>query len=478
MVYCRGMSFLKRFVAVCALFALVGQGCTKGSSPEAAALSERTTIHVWGVVDDIDAYQELFASFKQARPYVDLRFKRLRLEEYEAEILNALAEDTGPDVFLIHNTWTDKYATKILPAPRSVRLAVQTVSGGALGQKATYEVFETPVTSVRELRNDFADVVAQDFVRSIDVTPEGSRNIVMEDRVLAIPMSVDSLALYYNKDILNATGIPTAPETWEEFQAQVERIVRVGANDEIVRAGAGLGLGSNVERAADILSLLMMQNRTQMTEDNGAPTFTRVPPELSGQRQNPPGYEALRFYQEFANPTARTYTWDASQPNSLDAFVQGTSAFFLGYSYHLPSIRARAPKLNLGLAKAPQISGNPEVNFANYWGWTVSKKTKSPDLAWGLVQHLTDAKNVPTYLTQAERPAARKALLQDQLEEEDIGVFASQVLTARSWYRGKDPAGAERAFILLMDAAPLAKDENELRRLLRNAEEQVAQSRR
>jgi ABC-type glycerol-3-phosphate transport system substrate-binding protein len=162
----------------------------------------------------------------------------------------------------------------------------------------------------------------------------------------------------------------------------------------------------------------------------------------------------------------------------LDAFVQGTSAFFLGYSYHLPSIRARAPKLNLGIAKAPQISGNPEVNFANYWGWAVSKKTKSPDLAWGLAQFLTEAKNVPTFLEKAERPAARKALLQDQLENEDLGVFASQVLTAKSWYRGKDPAGAERAFILLMDQAPLAKDENELRRLLRNAEEQVAQSRR
>jgi len=472
------MTFLKRFIAVFAIVALVGQGCTKGSSPEAAALSGRTIINIWGVVDDIDAYQEVFAAFKKSRPYADIRFKRLRLEEYEDEILNALAEDAGPDIFLIHNTWTDKYTAKILPAPRSVRVAVQTVSGGALGQKATYEVFQTPVVSVREMRNDFADVVSQDFVRQVDVTPTGAKDPVIEERVMAVPMSVDSMVLYYNKDILNATGIPTAPETWEEFQAQVERIVRVGADDKIVRAGAGMGLGSNVERAADILSLLMMQNRTQMTDDNGNPTFTRVPPALSGQRQNPPGYEALRFYQEFANPTARTYTWDASQPNSLDAFVQGTSAFFLGYSYHLPSIRARAPKLNLGLAKAPQITGNPEVNFANYWGWTVSKKTKSPDLAWALVQYLTEKDTVPTFLSKAVRPAARKALLQDQIEDEDLGVFASQVLTAKSWYRGKDPAGAERAFILLMDQAPFAEDENALRRLLRNAEEQVAQSRR
>jgi len=50
------------------------------------------------------------------------------------------------------------------------------------------------------------------------------------------------------------------------------------------------------------------------------------------------------------------------------------------------------------------------------------------------------------YLDAAKRPAADKSLLPGQLEDEDVGVFASQVLTAKSWYLGNDPAAMENAF--------------------------------
>ena len=178
----------------------------------------------------------------------------------------------------------------------------------------------------------------------------------------------------------------------------------------------------------------------------------------------------------FATPAKDTYTWNAAQPNSLDAFIRGTAGFFIGYGYQLPTIRARAPKLNLGITKAPQIVGNPEAHFANYWMWTVSKKSASSDLAWLLVNEMTNKDGATSFLKVAQKPAIRKALLETQLEDENIGVFASQVLTAHTWYRGVDPKGAERALIELLDAAPLAEDADDLRKLLRTAEEKVAQT--
>jgi ABC-type glycerol-3-phosphate transport system substrate-binding protein len=388
-----------------------------------------------------------------------------------------MAEDTGPDLFLVHNTWVDKYLPKILPAPKSVKTAVQ-VSGGGAGPGSTsavYQVVVTPTISLRTLRNDFADVAARDSVRNVNVSTDPGK-ITLEERVLALPLSVDTLALYLNKDLLNAAGIPTPPDTWDQFQAQVKRLARQDDQGKIIRAGAGIGLGTNVERAPDIISLLMMQNQAQMAADNGYPMFARVPPDLSGQRNTPPGLEALRFYSEFANPAKDVYTWNADQPNSLDAFIRGTSAFFLGYSYHLPTIRARAPKINLGITGAPQIAGNAEANFANYWLWTVSKKTKSPDLAWQLVNFMAGKTEVAKYLAVTKRPAALKSLLEGQLENEDAGVFASQVLTARSWYRGKDPRATDTALAQMLDVAPSAADDNALLELLRIAEEKVAQT--
>jgi ABC-type glycerol-3-phosphate transport system substrate-binding protein len=181
-----------------------------------------------------------------------------------------------------------------------------------------------------------------------------------------------------------------------------------------------------------------------MGNENG-PLFGRIPAALQGVRDVPPSYQAADFYTSFADPTKDTYTWNASQPNSLDAFVQGKVAFFFGYAYQYADIKARAPKLNLGLSKLPQIEGNPIKNEANYWYWVVSKKSKNPDLAWRFLNTLTNPDNAQKILANSNEPAARKSLLTAQLEDERVGVFASQVLTANSWYQGRDPKTTEAA---------------------------------
>jgi ABC-type glycerol-3-phosphate transport system substrate-binding protein len=91
------------------------------------------------------------------------------------------------------------------------------------------------------------------------------------------------------------------------------------------------------------------------------------------------------------------------------------------------------------------------VNFANYWAWTVSKKSKNPDVAWNLLNFMIKPEEATKYLTAAKRPAADKSLLPAQLEDENVGVFASQVLTSQSWYRGVDPAAMEDAFKVMVN---------------------------
>src|SRR3989344_724251 len=468
------MKRLKRLLVIpVILTVLLGQGCTKGPSAEATKLSKRVTLNVWGVVDDVDAYQDILTDFRKEHPNVDVRFRRFRLEEYEGELVNAFAEDRGPDLFMVHNTWVDKYLPKISPAPKTVKSAVQTVTG-TIQKEVTYVVTETPTITLRQLKNDFADVVVGNSVRNVNVSTKPDERKI-EERVVALPLSVDTLALYYNKDRLNAAGIPTPPEGWDQFQAQVRKLVKQDAQGKIIQAGAGIGTGVNVERAPDILSLLMMQNGAVMADESGFPTFTRTPAALEGEREQPPAYEAITFYTDFANPAKDVYTWNAEQPNSLDAFIQGTSAFFLGYNYQLPLIKARAPKLNLGITKAPQITGNPEVNFANYWQWTVSKKSASTDIAWLLVNFMASKDEAAKYLNKAHRPAARKALLEGKLEDEEVGVFAAQVLTSKSWFRGVDPKGADTAFVELIESS-IGADQDTLNNVMKIAQEKVSQT--
>jgi multiple sugar transport system substrate-binding protein len=252
------------------------------------------------------------------------------------------------------------------------------------------------------------------------------------------------MVLFYNKELLNAAGIPEPAKSWQELQDQVKKLTKQDAQGNITLSGAALGTANNIDRATEILSVLMMQNGTQMADDYGRATFNILPEGLSG-RTLPPGVEALTFYTDFASPQKEVYTWNETLPNSIDAFIQGKAAYMFGYSYNIPVIKSRAPKLNFGITKLPQISGNREVNFANYWIEVVSKKTAHPNEAWDFVQFLARADMAQKYLDKTRKPAALRALIQKQSEDIELAPFASELLTAKSWYKGKNAIAAEQA---------------------------------
>jgi ABC-type glycerol-3-phosphate transport system substrate-binding protein len=442
-------SFFRRGLALVSILALVGAGCTKGPTPEAIKASQPVTLDIWGVIDDVDVYAKTLDTYRKMHPNIQINYRRLRLEEYEQKMLEGMAEDRGPDIFLIHHDWVTKYQSRITPMPKTTEIGYS-VTTGTIKKEKTWEARIEPTITLKDYRTQYADVVLRDTIRTVNVSEDPLKQDLQE-RIVALPVSLDTLGLYYNKDLLNAAGIPNPPETWQDFQDQVKKIVKFDQENNILQAAAGIGTARNVERSTDILTVLMMQNGARMTDDAGNLFFHVIPPELSGQREEPPSYSALTFYTDFANPSKETYTWNGQQPNSLDAFVQGKTAFFFGYAYHLPQIRARAPKLNLGITKLPQIEGNPVKNLANYWAWTVSKKTKNPAVAWNLVNYMGQPEQNKQILDQMKRPAVRKSMLKDQLEDESIGVFASQVLTATTWYRGKDPQTMENAFTEMIE---------------------------
>jgi ABC-type glycerol-3-phosphate transport system substrate-binding protein len=464
--------FVSLFAGLTLCSVLFGQGCTRGPDAATAAASKRIELNMWGVVDDVEAYNDILRDYRTLHPNVTINYRRLRLEEYEQELLNALAEDRGPDIFMVHNTWISKYQPKIAPMPVSTKVAVQRVVG-TVKKEAIYVLETQPSISQRMYKNNYPDAVAKDTIRTVNVSTVANESR-FEPRILALPLSVDTLGMYVNKDLLNAAGIATVPATWDTFQTAVPRLVKQDAQGNILQSAAALGTGQNVEREPDILSALMMQNGTEMSTDDGSPTFALLPEALQGVRDEPPAYQALAFYTDFANPAKSVYTWNATQPNSLEAFIQGKLAFFFGYSYQLPVIRARAPKLNLGIAPLPQIEGSPVVNYANYWTWTVSRKAKNTDIAWNLLNFLIQPDNAAKYLAIAKRPAAEKSLLEGQLEDEDVGVFASQVLTSKTWYRGLDPAAMEDAFKTMADN--VLSGVEEIPTAIQNAQSKVSQT--
>lgn len=424
-----------------------GQGCGGPSATELKA-TQPVTITIWRVFDDDDTLREIMNAYRALHSNVSFKYRQMRVDEYKEELLRAFAEGTGPDIFSIHNTWLNEFQSLIGPLPVSLTIPYVEVRG-SVKKETIITLREEASLTPAQVRRDFVDAVAKDVVKSYQPNPQATP----QERIFGLPLYLDTLAMFYNKDLLNAAGIAEPPTTWTQFQEAVIALTTIGIDDIIVQSGAALGGSDNVERAFDIVSLLMMQNGTPMIDARGRCTIGWE----DRANKTVPGADAVRFYTDFANPLKEVYSWNSRQPNSFDAFTSGKTAFFFGYSYHLPQIRARAQKLNFAVAPIPQIGGGRTVNFANYWVETVSKATANANWAWDFVQFASEADQVQSYLKNANRPTARRDLINSQIDDEDLGPFVSQLLTAESWYKGKDIEVAEQAFLDLIDAALAGK---------------------
>lgn len=442
-------------------FTGLGLGC-KQQSVAVQQASKPITLTWWRVFDDEATVQPIIDSYRTLHPNITIVYRKLRYEDYERELLNALAEDRGPDIVSLQSSWLKSYAGKLLPMPRQVTLPYQELQG-SLKKEIVTILKTTSLPTSRDIKNNFVDAVVSDIFLP-GATPQ-------QEEVYGLPLGIDTLALYSNRDLLNLSGIPQPPRTWTDFQGAVKKLTKFDKDGTIVQAGATIGTSKNVERAQDVLALLMMQNGATMLE-SGQAVFDRTPQGF--ERPLPPGEEALTFYTDFANSGKEVYTWNATMPRSFEAFVNGKVGFFLGYSYHLPSIKARAPKLNFEISPVPQIEGNVPVNFANYFVESVSRKSQNPQFAWDFINFATSMRNIGPYLDSAKKPTALRALVAPQSEDPDIGVFVSQTLTSRTWYHGMNALAAEQAILDMIDAALAGT--TELRDVIRFGAQKVTQT--
>lgn len=436
-----------------------GAACTTKNVSSSSV--KNITLTYWRVYDDEDAFSDIIASYKELHPYVNIEYKKFRYDEYEKQLINAFAEDRGPDIFSIPSSWITEYQNKITPMPAQLTMIYPTTKG-TIKKTVVNEQRTSASISFKDLKTNFVDTVYNDVVLTKDD----------QQKIYGLPLYMDTLAMYYNTDLLNNAGISQPPQYWTDFQQDVKKLTKQNTKGEIVQSGVALGGSSNIQRPQDILSLLMMQNGATMI-DGDSVAFQSIP---TGSSQNyNPGLEALRFYTDFSNPAKDVYCWNSNLSNSLTMFEQGNLAIMFDYAYDLPVIKAASPKLNFSIAKMPQIQGNTkQVNYANYWVETVSAKTKNTNEAWDFIQYETSQDHVQNYLKVAKKPSALRALINSQLDDMDIGIFASQVLTAQNWYHGSNPLSAENAMQEMIDLT--VKDTKNIEQYINQGAEKVQQT--
>jgi len=363
--------------------------------------NERITLEFWGVFDNQDAYSTVIKKFQGLHSNIRVNYKLISFADYERQLIDSLAAGTGPDVVMIHHTWLPKHGDKLVAMP------TDKLPG-----------YDGPLMTLKEFQEQFVDVAYDD--------------LVFDNQIYSMPIYVDTLGLFYNKDLFNSAGIVKPPESWEDFNDNVTRLTRFDESGNITQSGAAIGSARNINRSTDILMGLMLQSGVQMTDAGRTmATFTRsVDNQIVGET-------ALKYYTEFTDSDKRTYTWNDSQHYSVDAFTEGKAAMMFNYAHQVDIIRDKASRLNFAVAPMPQLTNDPlyQVTYANYWTPAVTINSRYPNQAWEFIAYLASKEGALDYLSATRRPAARRDVIELQKDDQDLGVFATQALTARSWYQ-------------------------------------------
>jgi len=375
------------FIAAAVFGILVFSGAIKigDQSSRTGALG---TVVLWGTVPARDIASTL-EEFNNTNQSFILKYVQKDSETFDQDLLEALASGTGPDLFFLPANLAFHYLNRIFPIP--------------------YQSF-----SLASFKSSFAGA------GEVFLTSKG---------ILAFPIAIDPLVMYYNRSMLDANNIVYPPATWDEFANLVPSLTKKDENKKIIKSAAALGQFSNVTNAKDIISTLFMQAGNSILEERDNYFNSTLGDSTKSNLSS-----VLGFYTDFSNPLKEVYSWNKSLPNSQDAFSADNLAFYFGYASELRSLINKNPNLNFLPTSMPQIKNSSfKLTSAKVTGIAVSSFSKNLNTALIAASMISNSDFAAKFANILGVAPARRDLLAVKPTDAYFPIFYSSALYAKAW---------------------------------------------
>ncbi|MSR87562.1 MAG: extracellular solute-binding protein [Candidatus Zambryskibacteria bacterium] len=371
--------------------------------------SVQATVTVWGSIanNDFDTFLNN-AGFSQDKT-LTISYVEKSVESLEADFTEALAAGSGPDIIILSQDKFWKNKNKLIAIPYS-----------SLGEK------------------DFKDTFVQ--AGEVFLTAEG---------IYALPISIDPMVLYYNRDLLSTAGIAKPLSFWDEIYKQTLNLSKRDAAGNLIKSAVAMGETKNIDHFKDILSLLFLQAGTPITAIVGSELRSTLTDNFN-LPINPAG-SALDFYAEFANPTKTYHSWNRTMPEAQTRFTSGDLAYYLGFASEVTALRGKSPTLNFSVASVPQsrVAGRA-ITFAHIEGMAISRGSKNPTAAFLAVSKIILPENASLLSQILGLPPVRRDLLGVRPTDSIFPVFYDAALQSKVWL-DPDDEGTDQIFRDMID---------------------------
>lgn len=365
------------------------------------------TLNVWGTLPEssMTGFVDLFD--KTAKTYT-MQYTEVSYETINRKLIQALADGNAPDLII---------------APSEIALA--NINRVKIIPTTDQDLTETI------FKNSFADIAEQLFYPGY-----GS---------IALPISVDPLVLYYNRDILSTNGFSAPPTTWNELYSYEEKITKLDNNGEVALSTIAFGTYDNIPNISDIILTMVFQQggvpitKTAIKDANGnyADKYIVSIDDINESSGLSPLNSALAFTKDFSDSQKSTYNWSAKSPNALTEFIAGNLAFYIGFASESSYIKSANQKLNFSYTYIPQISGSKvSATYGRLYTIFMLNASPNPDLAYPVMKSLALGGLSETLAGVTGGISALKSNIVNAISSGDQGaeIFGKSVLISKNFY--------------------------------------------
>lgn len=366
----------------------------------------KTTVVMWGALPEkkIKPIISLVNEDKSA-PFKINYFEK-NPASYENELVNALASGKGPDFLIITQDMVLKNKDRI---------------------------FFIPFTSYPE--RNFKD----DFINLAELLIDAPA--AAGGGVIGIPLLVNPLVLYWNKDLFSSAGISRPPQYWdEEFLEDIEELTIINEAKNITQAGIALGEFTNIRNAKDILSMLILQS--------GNPIIKSDVLDVVLDEGGSAAADAVKFFNEFSNPSKRIYSWNKSLPASDSMFIKNSLGMYFDYASETGNTRARNPHLSFDIAEPPQMKdGKIKATFGKMYSLAILKNSPNKAAAFAAIMALAGKDASKTLSESVNMGSARRDVLSGKAPTSELALIYKTAVMSRAWLE----PDAEEVYVIFKD---------------------------
>ncbi|NOX61354.1 MAG: extracellular solute-binding protein [Chloroflexi bacterium] len=360
-------------------------------TPESEAPPEPIEIEYWqyNFGARVDAMNKLIEMFEAENPDIKIIHNSdIPYDNYRDKIAASVPAGVGPDVATLFYGWQPAWidAGYIVPLPED----------------------QFP-----------PDMVVKEFSPMVQAS-------FFDGTLYTLPTAVRTLALFYNKDLMEAAGLDPEkpPATLKELEEQaVQCTKRNGDEFEVY----GFIVNPAGQAHHWFREVLLRQYGQQPYSDDYRQVLWNA---------SEGGYEAWNQFLKFETELETGRRDFESDP---DGFLAGKVCFHIDGSFRLGTIAKKAPDLNFGVTELPEHNG-VKSTFGSYWTHGITTKAAADparlEAAIKFLKFITSPEagriwvdmvgELPAQLEAADDP--------DLLEDPKLGAFVAGLSYARSTF--------------------------------------------